>query len=319
MSSSALPTSVKASTTRTTQVAGGAMYHHAPRPGAPAAWAALRSWPHDGANGSPRPMNASVVSVRIAPAKIEHGVGDDEVRSRWAGCAAHDVRAAAPMTRARSTNIRSFTDSVCDRMIRAVDAQLVMPMTMTMTTSVVRMPKISASSPMMSRMIGARMMASTNVGRTRKKSVTRMRRVVGPAADEARRRCRSATPTKTVMSVASRPMTIETRAPWTVRLRMSRPSSSVPKMCAALGGSKRVAGGRGRPSRAGRRTAAGRWPGSAKKIEDRPARGRPSRRRDEPAPERRAARDAQAPARRLERRRRPSPTAHVRTRGSRRP
>ena len=39
----------------------------------------------------------------------------------------------APITRARSTNIRSLTDRVCDRMIRAVDAQLVMPMTMTMT------------------------------------------------------------------------------------------------------------------------------------------------------------------------------------------
>ena len=45
-----------------------------------------------------------------------------------------------PMTRARSTNARSFTDSVCDRMIRAVVAQLVMPMTMTMTNRVVRMP-----------------------------------------------------------------------------------------------------------------------------------------------------------------------------------
>ena len=37
----------------------------------------------------------------------------------------------APMTRARSTNARSLSDSVCARMIRAVDDQLVMPMTMT--------------------------------------------------------------------------------------------------------------------------------------------------------------------------------------------
>ncbi len=36
MSSRAFPTSVKASTTSTTQTAGGAMYHQAPRPGAPA-------------------------------------------------------------------------------------------------------------------------------------------------------------------------------------------------------------------------------------------------------------------------------------------
>ena len=62
------------------QTPGGTKYHHAPRPGAPTAWAALRSWPHDGWNGSPRPMNDSVVSVRTAPAKIEDGVGDDEVR-----------------------------------------------------------------------------------------------------------------------------------------------------------------------------------------------------------------------------------------------
>ena len=50
-------------------VAGGTMYHHAPRLGAPGASAELRIWPHDGWNGSPRPTNASVVSVRIAPAK----------------------------------------------------------------------------------------------------------------------------------------------------------------------------------------------------------------------------------------------------------
>ena len=42
-----------------------------------------------------------------------------------------------------------------------------------------------------------------------------------------------------VTTVASRPMTIDTRAPWTVRLRMSRPSSSVPRMCSGLGGSSR--------------------------------------------------------------------------------
>ena len=46
------------------------MYHQAPRPGAPADWAALRIWPHDGANGSPRPMNASVVSVNTASANV---------------------------------------------------------------------------------------------------------------------------------------------------------------------------------------------------------------------------------------------------------
>ena len=50
-------------------------------------------------------------------------------------------RRPAPMTRARSTNARSLSDSVWERMIRAVDAQLVIPMTMTITKSVVRIPK----------------------------------------------------------------------------------------------------------------------------------------------------------------------------------
>ena len=69
-SSSALPTSVNASTTSTTAAAGGAMYHQAPRPVAPADCALLRSWPQDGAVGSPRPMNASVVSVNTAVANV---------------------------------------------------------------------------------------------------------------------------------------------------------------------------------------------------------------------------------------------------------
>jgi len=38
-----------------------------------------------------------------------------------------------PMTRARSTNARSLIDSVCERTIRDVDAQLVRAVTMTMT------------------------------------------------------------------------------------------------------------------------------------------------------------------------------------------
>ncbi len=140
------------------------------------------------------------------------------------------------MTRARSTNMRERIDSVCERMIRAVVAQDVMPMTMTMTTSVARNPMISASTPMMSRMTGARMIASTNVGRTRKKSVSRIRPPstrppVKPATTPM------SAPTKIVIAVASSPIDIETRAPWTVRLSMSRPSSSVPKMCSSDGGS----------------------------------------------------------------------------------
>ena len=52
------------------------------------------------------------------------------------------------------------------------------------------------------------------------------------------------------MIVARKPIVIEIRAPWTVRLSMSRPRSSVPRMWAALGGSSAVAGGgRGRLER----------------------------------------------------------------------
>ena len=46
----------------------------------------------------------------------------------------------APMTRARSTKARSRSESVCDRMIRAVDDQLVMPMTTTITSRLSRIP-----------------------------------------------------------------------------------------------------------------------------------------------------------------------------------
>ena len=48
------------------------------------------------------------------------------------------------MTRARSTNIRSLSDSTWLRITRAVVAQLVRPMTITMTSSVERIPNSSA-------------------------------------------------------------------------------------------------------------------------------------------------------------------------------
>ena len=51
----------------------------------------------------------------------------------------------APITRARSTNARSFSESVWDRMIRAVDDQLVIPMTITMTIRVIRIPNTSVA------------------------------------------------------------------------------------------------------------------------------------------------------------------------------
>ena len=72
------------------------------------------------------------------------------------------------------------------------------------------------------------MSARTIVGSTRKKSEMRIRTRVDPAADEARDDPDAATPMTIVIIVAMSPMVIEIRAPWTVRLSTSRPSSSVP-------------------------------------------------------------------------------------------
>ena len=144
----------------------------------------------------------------------------------------------APMTRARSTNARSFTDSVCDRMIRAVVAQLVMPMTMTMTNRVVRRP-------------GDLAVADDLEDDRREDQREHERRQdqeevrdahdhrVGPTRRRSRTRCPSSAPMTTVTSVARNPMSIEIRAPWTVRLRTSRPRLSVPRRCSAEGGSSR--------------------------------------------------------------------------------
>ena len=94
------------------------------------------------------------------------------------------------MTLARSTNARSLSESVWDRRIRAVEAQLVMPMIRMMTTSWTLMPKKSPEASgvplMLSRTIGARIRARTKVGRTRKKSVMRISTVSIGAADVAR-------------------------------------------------------------------------------------------------------------------------------------
>ena len=71
-------------------------------------------------------------------------------------------------------------------------------------------------------MIDVRIRARTKVGMTRKKSVIRIRSVSSqpPTKPEI---TPSTPPSRTVMSVASSPITIEIRAPWTVRFSMSRP------------------------------------------------------------------------------------------------
>ena len=74
-----------------------------------------------------------------------------------------------------------------------------------MTSSVARSPNSSASTPMMSRMTGARMIASTKVGSTRKKSVRRMRPLSSrPPTNPATTPMRA--PTKIVINVARSPI-----------------------------------------------------------------------------------------------------------------
>ena len=95
-----------------------------------------------------------------------------------------------PMTRARSTNIRSFTDSVCDRMIRAVDAQLVIADDDDDDQSVARMPatwRVDADDVEDDRGQDdgqdERRQDEEEVGDAHQERV-------GPPADEAGRRCR---------------------------------------------------------------------------------------------------------------------------------
>ncbi len=99
------------------------MYHHAPRPGAPADWALLRIWPHDGAAGSPSPMNASVVSVNTAVANVSTDWATIRLMTLGRMCRRMIRPDPEPMTRARSTNIRSLSESTWLRMTRAVVAQ----------------------------------------------------------------------------------------------------------------------------------------------------------------------------------------------------
>jgi hypothetical protein len=118
----------------------------------------------------------------------------------------------APTTRARSTNERSRSDSVWLRTTRAVDDQLVIPMTTTMTPRVKRTPNTDTPGPTISSMIGARISARTKVGMTRKKSVVRMSTAsVDPPTNPDTMPTR--TPMTTVTNVARRPIAMLILAP----------------------------------------------------------------------------------------------------------
>ena len=119
-------------------------------------------------------MNASVVSVNTATANVSTAWATIRLMTFGSTWRRMIRPGPEPTTRARSTNIRILIERTWDRMIRAVTAQLVRPMTTTMTIIVARMPNSSASAPTTSRITGARMIASTIVGSTRKKSEMRM-------------------------------------------------------------------------------------------------------------------------------------------------
>ena len=86
--------SVNAKTTSTMQAPAGTKYHHAPRLGAPTSRRDSRIWPHDGWNGSPRPTNDSVVSVRTAPANISTAFATIRFTTFGRMWRLHDVAAA---------------------------------------------------------------------------------------------------------------------------------------------------------------------------------------------------------------------------------
>ena len=92
ISSRASPTSVNASTTRTMQSPGGTMYHHAPRPGAPASCGRVEDL---APRRRERVAEADERERRLGQDRAredEDGVGDDEVDDVRQDVAPHDVR-----------------------------------------------------------------------------------------------------------------------------------------------------------------------------------------------------------------------------------
>ena len=117
-------------------------------------------------------MNESVVSVKTAAGEDEHRVGDDEVHDVGQDVPAHDVALAAaddpgPVDEHPLLDRQRLRpdDPGGRRPARDADDD-------DDDDAASRGSRRSRRrTPMMSRMIGARMIASTNVGRTRKKSV----------------------------------------------------------------------------------------------------------------------------------------------------
>src|SRR5882724_12325286 len=185
--------------------------------------------PHDGiASGTPRPRNESPASVRIAPAtpKVATTISEALTLGRmWRQRMRGRDR---PSERAASTYVRSRTASVSARTTRAYVAQLLSPTTRMMLRT------LGPSTPMT-------VMASRMNGNANCMSASRMTRWSArpPRMPAVRPRL---VPTLPASSTADTPISAEVRAPWMTRLRMSRPSWSVPSTARSPSGVRAVGG-----------------------------------------------------------------------------
>ena len=168
-------------------------------------------------------MNASVVSVNTAVANVSTAWATIRFMTLGRMWRRMIQPRPTPMTRARSTNIRSLIDRTWLRMTRAVVAQLVRPMTIDDDEQ--RRPDAEQLR------LGADDVEDDRREDEREHDRRQDEEEVRQAHQAA---CPRAPPTKPatmptsapmtiVMSVAMSPIAIEIRAPWTVRLSMSRP------------------------------------------------------------------------------------------------
>src|SRR5215467_1892697 len=155
------PVRVNASTTTTMPTPGGMKNHQAPRPIAPDSNAKCSIVPHEVWTGSPRPRNESVASARMAPPITSTVLAKMSGMTFGRMCTRRIRKLDAPSERILVTNCRSRSESVCDRTMRAVVGQPVMPMTKIMIPRF--WPKNAASA-----------ITSGSCGSTRKKSVIRI-------------------------------------------------------------------------------------------------------------------------------------------------
>ena len=156
-----MPIRVVPSTTQTIASPGGMSAHHAPAETAPRSKAKFSIWPQLMTVGSPSPRKASVDSDRIARLMTSTMLASMSGSTAGMMWRRRMWKSPAPMARARMTNFRSRTVSVCERTSRAVVVQPSTPITRMMVPS--EGPMIATST-----------ICSARSGMTRKKSVIRI-------------------------------------------------------------------------------------------------------------------------------------------------